>query len=391
MRRIALRENSTGRGLMLVSFALLALGVVMVHSAVASVAQPGPWHRRVDVRHTIFAALALMVLLTAWRVNYRWLNAGRRLPVPAAAMLAMALLCGCLVFVPGLGHAVGGRSRWIRLGYRQFSITFQPSELIKLAMLVFLAAWLSRPRTDVRSLSRTFVPAVGVILVCMAAVIGQDFGAGVLIGVLGLAVMLLAGADWFSLLPLAAGACGGFYFLVARDPRRWARIAAMLDPWSASNAAAYQPRQSIIAITSGGWFGRGVGNGISKLGFLPEDSTDFIFSVYCEEWGLIGAMLLLGLLLVWIWHARRAAVRTEDRFGALLAGSIGLLIAFQAIMHIAVDLVMIPPTGMGFPFVSAGGTRLLVMAADVALMVSATAHRSQTTPNELSADMVADT
>ena len=350
----------------------------MVHSAVASVAQPGEWYRRVDVRHTVFAGLAVVVLLTAWRVGFSWLNKGRWLPIPAAVLLVLALVLGCLVFVPGLGHSVGGRTRWLRVVISPVSITFQPSELIKVAMVVFLAAWLSRERTDRRRELWAFLAAIVVILVCVGAVIGQDFGAGVLIVLIGGCVLLLAGAPWSLLLSLGALAGGGGYLMLAGSPHRWARIAAVIDPWSPTNPSAYQPRQSIIAIAGGGWFGKGLGNGISKLGFLPEDSTDFIFSVYCEEWGMVGAMLLLGLLLVWIWHARRAATRTENRFGSLLAGSIGVLIAFQALMHIAVDLVVLPPTGMGFPFVSAGGTRLVVLAAAVALMVSVTAHPSQT-------------
>ncbi|HUU21892.1 MAG TPA: FtsW/RodA/SpoVE family cell cycle protein, partial [Phycisphaerae bacterium] len=183
-----------------------------------------------------------------------------------------------------------------------------------------------------------------------------------------------------------------FYRFVVQDPRRWGRILALLDPWSPTNPAAYQPRQSILAILSGGWFGKGPGNGIRKLGYLPEDSTDFIFSVYCEEWGFVGAMLLMSLLLLWIWNARRAAVRCEDRFGAVLAGSLGVLIAVQAVLHVAVDLVVAPPTGMGFPFVSAGGTSLVIMAAATALIVSvanrAQSRRAPATAGLLSADAV---
>ena len=390
--RLLLRDHSAGQGLLLTTIALLGLGVVMVHSAVASVAAPGAWYARVDYRHTAFAVLGVFVLLTAWRLPYQWLARGRRIPILAAALLVVSLACGVLVFVDGIGYSVGGCRRWIRIGPSRYTIGFQPSELIKLALLIFLSAWLTRQGRNVRSFTRTFLPALGVIGVCAGLVITQDFGTAMLIGICSGAVLFLAGVPWYSLLLLVAGAAAGFYRFVVQDPRRWARILALLDPWSPTNPAAYQPRQSILAILSGGWFGKGPGNGIRKLGYLPEDSTDFIFSVYCEEWGFVGAMLLMSLLLLWIWNARRAAVRCEDRFGAVLAGSLGVLIAVQAVLHVAVDLVVAPPTGMGFPFVSAGGTSLVIMAAATALIVSvanrAQSRRAPATAGLLSADAV---
>ena len=130
-----------------------------------------------------------------------------------------------------------------------------------------------------------------------------------------------------------------------------------------------------MSILSGGWFGRGLGRGMNKLGFLPEDSTDFIFATFCEEWGFAGALLLMGLVLMWMWHARRAAVRAQDRFGQALAGSLGFLIAIKIVRHIAVDLVVAPPTGLSLPLVSAGGTARVIMAAAAALLISVTARR----------------
>lgn len=373
--RIPLRDNPTGRGLILVVLALMAVGVVMVHSASGSVSEPGgAWHGRRDIRHTIFAGAAILLLLGAWRLPYRWLTRGGKLPLLAAGLLFLALVGSALVYVPGLGHSVGGRFRWLRVWIGGVSLTFQPSELIKVAMVIFLAAWLTREGGDVRSFRRTFLPALGVVGLCVGAVIREDFGTAMLIGATGGAVLLLGGVPWYLLSMLVAGAGAGFYAFVVRDPRRWERVLVLLDPWSSTNPAAYQPRQSIIAIVNGGWFGRGVGNGVSKLGFLPEDCTDFIFSVYCEEWGVMGAMLLMGLLLMWIWHARRACIRAADPLGSVLAGSLGFLIAFQAVLHIAVDLVVAPPTGIGLPFVSAGGTRLLILSGAAALMVSVTAR-----------------
>jgi cell division protein FtsW len=373
-----LGENPTGTSLVLTSLALLALGVVMVHSAVASVARPGPWYARVDVRHTLFAAVAAVVVLVGWRFDYRKLIRGR-FPTLAFAALGVACILGVLVFVPGVGYARGGAHRWIRFGPRRYCIGFQPSELIKLTLVVFLAAWLSRESAAVRS-ARTFALALLTILGCVALVVTQDVGTAMLIGLTGGVTLFLAGVPLYYLLTLLPIAAGGFYLFVYSSAARWSRIAAMLDPWSRSNPSAFQARQSLMAALTGGWFGRGPGNGIRKLGFLPEDTTDFIFSVYCEEWGFVGAVLLMGLVFLWVWQARRAAVDAPDRFGRVLAGSLGFLIGFQAILHIAVDLVAAPPTGMGMPLVSAGGTALVMMAGVAAMVVSVTARRPARKP-----------
>ena len=366
----ALRAGTGSRGLLLATVALLALGVVMVHSAVASVAEPGAWYARRDLRHTGFAAVALLILAVGWRMNYRRLGGRGGVPVLPALLLAAALVCGVLVYIPGIGHEVGGRYRWIRIGPEDYSIGFQPSELIKLSLVIFLAAWLTRETTDLHSFWWTFLPGLGLTLLCVGMVVREDLGTAVLIGTAALAVMFLAGIRWYYLvspLPLAAG---GFWLFIVQDPARWGRIAAMINPWSTHNPSAYHARQSLLAVMTGGYFGKGLGHGMLKRGFLPEGSTDFIFSVFCEEWGLVGAVLLVGLVLVWLASARRVSARAGDPFGRTLAGSLGFVIALQAVLHVAVDLVAAPPTGIGCPFVSAGGTRLWTMAVAASLILS---------------------
>jgi cell division protein FtsW len=372
---VPLRHNPTGQGLILSAMGMLALGVVLVYSAAASVGSLPPWYARREVRHAIFALLACGVLLFGWRFNYRRLMWGRRVPVIPAVMLGISLVAAALVFVHGIGRSVGGFYRWIRLGPAEYSIGFQPSELVKIALMIFLVAWLSRDSADVRSW-KTFVTAVAIIGACAAAVVTQDFGAAAVICIAAGATMLLAGVPILYLLGLLLPAAGGVYMFVMRVPHRMARITAMMDVWSQGNPTSYQPRQALIAILSGGWTGKGPGAGTQKM-FLPENTTDFIFSAYCEEWGFVGAMLLIGLIALWAWHWRRAAVRAPDGFGRLLAGSLGFLIAMQAVLHVAVNLVVAPPTGISFPFVSAGGTALITTAVAAALMVSVTARRGK--------------
>ena len=376
--RLPLRDNPAGGGLILTSLALLGLGVVMVHSALASVREPGVWYTRADVRHTIFAVLAVLAMITLWRVDYHVLSVGRRLPALPTVILVAAVVCGLLVFVPGVGKSVGGQARWLRLGPAQYAIGFQPSEVIKIVLVIFLAAWLARESTDTRSFWKTFVPAAGLILACVAVVITQDFGAAVIIALAAAATLLLAGVPWYHLASLVPPAAAAFYVLVVRSPHRWQRITAMLDPWSTTNPSTYQPKQALLAILTGGWWGKGLGSGVQKLGYLPEDTTDFIFSVYCEELGFLGAALLVALFLLWIWQARKCVVAAGDTLGRLLAGALGFLVAIQAVLHVAVDIGAAPPTGASLPFISAGGTALVLLGAAVALMVSVTAHRGAT-------------
>ena len=372
-----LARNRTGRVVILTSLSLLALGVVMVHSATSSVVEPGAWYARSTIRHMIFAAAAAMVLLVAWRIDYRRLIGGERnRPVVAGCLLALALICAVLVFIPGIGRSVGSDFRWIRIGPFRYKIGLQPSELIKIALPVFLAAWLARAGADVRSFRKVFIPAMLLIAVCVGLVVTQDFGTAAIIGVSAVATLALAGAPWHYLMALAAPAAGAFYALVMRSPARWARITAMMDVWSTSNPSAHQPRQSLLAILTGGWLGKGPGAGTLKLGYLPEDSTDFIFSALCEEWGFVGGAVLMGLWVVWICSAWQSALESRDRFGRLLAGSLGFMIVLQAILHVAVDTVALPPTGMSMPFVSAGGTSLLLTAAGAALIVSVSSRRN---------------
>ncbi len=377
MVRLPLRENFTGQWIVLVSLALLAMGVVMVHSALGSVAHideaKHKWYNDVDLRHTMYAIIAAVAMMTLWRVNVYRLQAAEGFQMRSALLLGISLTLGVLVFVPGVGYSVGGFYRWIRIG----QLSFQPSELIKLTLVIFLAAWLTRPGVNVRSPFKTFVPALLLISACMGLVITQDFGTAMLIAISAGVTLLLAGVPWYYLISLVGAAGAGFYFFVFLSPYRWGRVMAMFDPMSPTNKAAYQAKESLLAIANGGWWGMGIGNGMIKQGFLPEDSTDFIFSVFCEEWGVRGAFLLMSMFLVWMLLCRRAALRAQNPFGRVLAGSLGFLIALQAVLHIGVDLVVLPPKGLGLPFVSAGGTSLIIMAAATSLIVSVTSRRTE--------------
>jgi len=381
LQLVPLGQNTIGQGIILTGLALLGLGVVVVHTAVASVGTPGAWYARVDFRHTIFAAVAGLILLMMWRFNYKIFSKGHRIPWIALGILVVSICLGVLVFIPGIGHSVGGKFRWLRIGPRQYSIGLQPSEFIKFALVIFLAAFLSRPKCNVRS--------IWVFLVCCLAigtsvllVVTQDFGTAVLIALTSLIMLFIVGVPFYYLLPtIVLGGFVGHYFIIS-TPYRLNRILAMLDPWSKTNPSAFHAQQSILSILNGGWRGVGLGRGVRKLGFLPEDSTDFIFATFCEELGFRGALLLLGLLLLWVFLCRKAVVRTSDPFGKILAASLGILITLQALLHIGVNIVVLPPTGISMPFISAGGTSLILMAAATGIIVSVTSRRPVETPEK---------
>ncbi len=376
LERIELRDSLTAQGLILTTLALMSLGVVMVFSAAAGGGGDQPWYQRTHLRQPVFAAVGMLILCVFWRVDYHRLAArpwaGRgvlgSVPSPATALLLAAFVAAAATLV--IGQASGGYRRWIRFG----PVGFQPSEVVKIGLLVALAAILGRPGATVRSFHRAFLPAAVLTGVSLALVVTEDFGTAVIIAVAAGALLLAAGVPWYYLAGLVPFSAGGFYLFVVRVPHRWARISAMLNPTDLSNPAAYQPWQARIAVACGAE-PAGLGQGVAKHGYLPEGLTDFIFANVCEELGALGALLLIALLVLWLVLACRAAVKAPDRFGALLAGGLGFLIVFQSALHIAVNLGWAPPTGVSLPFVSAGGSSLLMLSAATAIIVSVTARR----------------
>ena len=373
--RLPLWQNPTGTSLIVLTTALLALGTILVISALSSVkeVEVSHWWAKVSYRHMFFAAASVIVLATLWRVDYHWFASPRRcldlrligsIPLPALALVMVALVLGGLVFVPGIGHKVGVYARWIRIPAGSLDISLQPSELIKLTLMIFLAGWLTHEKTNPRS-GWTCLACGIVIGACVGLIITQDFGTAAVVGISAAVTMIMAGVPWYYLVSFIPPAAAAFYFLVILVPYRYVRLLSMLDPWG-----TFQSKEALMAIISGGWYGKGLGWGMLKHGYLPEDSTDYIFSILCEELGLVGAALLILLLCVWMFQARRASLKAADRFGMVLAGSMGFVVSLQSLLHIGVNLAVLPPKGIGLPFISAGGTSMIIMAAAVSLIIS---------------------
>lgn len=374
--RLKLKDNPVGQGLILCAMAMIGLGVIMVASAMSSPKTSNvEWWQRVDGKQIIFAAAAICILVFFWMFNYSWLAKGKKLPWLTLILFTFALLCAFAVFIPGVGHSVGGKFRWIRIG----NFNFQPSEVLKLVAVCTVCVYLTRPGVNIKKFS-TFFIATLLIGVCVAAVVKDDFGTGVIIATSAAIAMFLAGVPWYYFATGVPLAIYGGYKLMLSAPYRVARWQAMMDPWDTANKASYHPRQSILAILSGEWTGSGLGSGVRKMGFLPEDSTDFIFAIICEETGLAGAVLLLALLAGLLWLSFSAARSSKDPLGRVLAGSLGAMIVLQASMHIAVNLNLLPPTGIALPFISAGGTGVMIMCVAVSIIVSISARPKDNEP-----------
>ena len=374
-------------------FALLLMGVIMVQSAAFGLSGQVGWRWSITgTRDAMFVAAAIVAFLACSRFDYRVLaqpNGWHRLksrvahpfgssssscalgdsPIrqwlstPAVWAFLIAVLLCAAVLVPHIGKEVNGARRWIQLG----PIQIQASEIGKWGC-VMLFAWIMSVRPvdprQFKGLLLCFVPmgVVGLLIV------KEDFGTAALIGVCMLAMLVAGGVRLWHLgifmPPLAVGALGFVVF----EPYRMKRVMSFMDPYADPQHGGYHLIQSLLSFASGGVTGRGLGNGVQKLGYLPEDTTDFIFAIICEELGLFGAMFTVVLYLGIIWCCWNIARRARDAFGQLLAFGVGCMIGLQAMINIAVATVSVPPKGLPLPLVSFGGTGLVITCAMLGLV-----------------------
>jgi cell division protein FtsW len=249
-------------------------------------------------------------------------------------------------------------------------VSFQPSELAKWAVIFFIAAACARFGEDIRRFFTRFVPLCLVVGLVAGLIIVEDFGTAALITMLALLMLITAGARLWHILPPLPLAGIAFYAAIATSVTRKRRLTAFLHPDRWADTINYQPNQSLIALGSGGLRGKGLGRGICKYGHLPEDTTDFIFAIIGEELGFVGSAAVIFLFILFVWLGILVVIRCKDRFGQLLAGGIVLAIAIQAALNIAVVTVCVPTKGIPLPFVSAGGTSMLLSAAAVGVLIN---------------------
>jgi cell division protein FtsW len=344
---------------------LIVVGLIMVLSAssVESLREYGSsW--AIFERQVLWVGLGAVALVLAARVDYRrW----RRFATP---LLVLCLLLLLAVLVPRLGVSSGGSSRWLGFG----SLQLQPSELAKLGVVIFGADLLTRRADRIGDWKATIRPLLLVVgLACLLVIKQPDLGTAVILVCITLGLLFAAGTSIKGIGTLL-GLSGVVALLVAlAEPYRRARLLSFLNPWAHASGSGYQVVQSLVGLGSGHLLGVGLGASAAKWGFLPNAYTDFIFSVLGEELGLIGALLVVGLFVALAVVGIRVAVRSSDRFGGLLVAGITTWIVVQAVINIGGVAGMLPVTGVPLPFISYGGSSLVIMMAAVGLMLNVAA------------------
>jgi len=326
------------------------------------------------MRRAMFTPIVLLVLLVMGRWNYQKLlvHPTHIWRSPILYLMLISVVCLVLVLIPGIGREVNESRRWLKFGPEQYGLTFQPSELAKWCTAMFLAVYGWWMGDRMRQFRYGFLPSCA-LLGLVAGLIGkEDFGTAALGGAVGVAILLAAGVRWWHLLILIPLAALAFYVLVYCNEYRWNRIQAYLhgDDAPQEMASAYHAKQSIMAIGSGGTWGTGLGQGTVKVGWLPEDTTDFVFAVIGEELGFAGCVLAVGLYIIMMIVCMRIIFSAPDRLGRLVAFSIAATLGAQAAMNMLVVTGLAPTKGIALPFVSAGGTGLVITAAAAGVLVN---------------------
>lgn len=319
-----------------------------------------PW------RHMVFLGLGSLGLIVAMLFNYHNFQE-RRWFLYAIVILTLA----CLVYVLAQGINVRGGVRWIWLGF----FSFQPSEIAKLAMILWLALKLSEHHAHIKEFWRGFVPSFIILaLFCGLVVAQRDLGTSVVMGATAMTMLLIAGARYSHLVLAMLPGVAGIVGLIVLTPWRLERVKIFLDPWQDPRGAGYQLIQALTAFARGGLRGRGLGASEQKLGYLPDSHSDFIFPIWAEETGLIGTLALLLLFVTFTIVAFRIALNAKDRFGVLLGCGIATLISGQALFNICVATGLIPTKGLPLPFISEGGTALVMNMVFVGILLNIGYH-----------------
>lgn len=341
---------------------LMSFGLVMVYSASAAFAEAGGINHFL-VKQSVAAGLGLVLMAWLMHVDYR------RLRNP---LVVYALLGGILVLLVGVLFApqLNGTRRWFFVG----GISVQPSELAKLALIPFLAYQIEKKGEQVNQAS--FLVPVGLFTALVAGLIllEPDMGTAVLLGATAFLMIFLAGLSWRYIVPALVVVPPLLGVLVLIEPYRRQRFLAFLDPEKDPLGSGFQALQSLIAVGSGGVFGLGPGKSVQKLYFLPHPESDFIYSIVAEELGMIGATFVLALFAVLAWRGLRAGSKAPDAFGRYLGWGLTSVLVMQALINISVTVALLPTKGIPLPFISYGGSSLVVSLALCGILLNISQH-----------------
>lgn len=344
--------------------AVIFLGLIMVGSASVSVADRElgePFYYL--WRQLLFTGMGMIAAVVVVRIPMRiWRELG-------PALMIMNLLLLALVFIPGLGHSANGSTRWISIG----TFHLQASEIVKLFCVIYLAGYLVRHNDDVRTTYAGFLRPLGLlVIIAVLLLLEPDFGAAAVLITTAVVMMWLAGVRVSQFMLLIIAVAIALALLVYTSDYRMHRLTAFLNPWADPYKSGFQLTQALIAFGRGEWFGVGLGSSVQKLFYLPEAHTDFLFAVLGEELGLVGVVSVICLFTIIIVRALRigrAAELRERPFEGYVAYGIGTWIGLQAFINMGVNMGVLPTKGLTLPFMSYGGSSVIVMCVAMALLI----------------------
>lgn len=354
-----------------VTLILLGIGTIMVYSSSVPIAE-----RRFGsdsfflVRHVVRVLVGLFVLFVLAKIDYHFWG---KLSLP---LLLGSICLLTLLFIPGFPYAttVNNVRRWLQLG----PITLQPSEVVKLALIMFFAHTLAKRQPYFHRFTSGFMPPILILLVISGLIVLQpDFGMAATLMMLGLILLFVGQARLRHLLLVGVAVVPCLGLFIYRAPYRLQRIIAFLNGNQDAQGPGYQAQQALISLGSGGLWGRGLGQGKQKLFYLPEAHTDFVFSIIGEELGFVGTCIVMVLFLLLLWRGIRAARRAPDLFGFLLAFGISFMIFSVGFIHMSVNCVLLPTTGMPLPFISYGGSSILCTLAGIGILLNISKQAGQ--------------
>jgi len=364
VRPASSRPSVTGRSLLLVTVSLVVFGLISVYSASSYVAQL----KGLEDSYYLFqqisrAAVGFVVLALASVIDYRLY---RRVAWPLLGLTFLLLIVLVFPGTESLAPRVNGARRWL-----DFGVTVQPSELAKISVVLWTAAVAVKKQDRLHSFRYGLLPFLLVVgLVCVLVLLEPHFSATVMIAAVAATILFTAGARFGHFVALGAAALPVLWMQIMGSGYRMARVTAFMNPDSTAAAGGYQLKQSLMAVGSGGMFGVGFGRSNLKMSYLPEPQNDFIFSIISEEWGFIGAAAVIVLFLAWALLGLRISRSAPDLYGQLVAVGITALVAFAAFGHMGVALGLLPTTGINLPFISAGGTNLILMLGATGILLN---------------------
>jgi cell division protein FtsW len=353
--------------LLLATLLLVFIGIIMVFSS----SWPEGIKKFNDGYHflkkqVLAAFLGLIAMLFFMNFNYKRLNKMSKF------IFTMAIISGLLIFTP-LGIVRKGARRWVNLGFT----TFMPSDIIKLGSIIFLSSFLSKRKDKVEDIKKGLIPSLLIIgLSCGMIYLQKDLSTTVTLGTTLMSIYFIAGMKISHLVFLIGVASLGLFKAITGEDNtyRMRRVTSFLDPFADKTDTGWQAVQSLYALGSGGLFGLGLGKSRQKFFYIPEPHNDFIFAIIGEELGLLGALTVILLFLLLIWRGIRIALNIDDLFGCLLASGIIALITIQSLIHFGVVTSSIPPTGIPLPFVSYGGTSLILYMSAIGILLNISRH-----------------